>query len=118
MSNYRGITLLDVVGKLFHKILANRLLQHAHPLHTSQNAFRRGHSVRAHLLQLLHQPGGASIAPMPSAWTGPGTCARRMTPCGGTACCASSGTWGFVAVCGSRWMLCMPSRCGWCTWGG
>jgi hypothetical protein len=29
MANYRGITLLDVVSKLFHKVLAARLLRHA-----------------------------------------------------------------------------------------
>jgi hypothetical protein len=47
MSNYRGITLLDVVGKLFHQVLANRLLRHAEAsglLPTAQNAFRRGRS--------------------------------------------------------------------------
>ncbi len=29
VGNYRGITLLDVVGKLFHKVLAGRLARHA-----------------------------------------------------------------------------------------
>ena len=52
MSNYRGITLLEVVGKLFHKVLANRLLRHAEDaglLHTAQNAFRRGRSCDEHI---------------------------------------------------------------------
>ena len=52
MSNYRGITLLDVVGKLFHKVLANRLLRHAEErglLSTAQNAFRRGRSCDEHI---------------------------------------------------------------------
>jgi hypothetical protein len=41
MGNYRGITLLDVVSKLFHKVLANRLVKYAEGrglLHTAQNA--------------------------------------------------------------------------------
>jgi hypothetical protein len=48
MGNYRGITLLDVVSKLFHKVLANRLVKYAEGkglLHTAQNAFRRGRST-------------------------------------------------------------------------
>jgi hypothetical protein len=52
MSNYRGITLLDVVGKLFHKVLANRLLCHAEAsglLPTAQNAFRQGRSCDEHI---------------------------------------------------------------------
>jgi hypothetical protein len=52
MSNYRGITLLDVVGKLFHKVLANRLLRHAEAiglLPTAKNAFRRGRSCDEHI---------------------------------------------------------------------
>ena len=52
MANYRGITLLDVVSKLFHKVLANRLLQHAERhglLHEAQNAFRPGRSTDEHI---------------------------------------------------------------------
>jgi hypothetical protein len=52
MSNYWGITLLDVVGLLFHKVLANRLLRHAEAsrlLPTAQNAFRRGRSCDEHI---------------------------------------------------------------------
>jgi hypothetical protein len=52
MSNYRGITLLDVVSKLFHKVLANRLLEYAEDnnlLHTAQNAFRKKRCTDDHL---------------------------------------------------------------------
>jgi hypothetical protein len=53
MGNYRGITLLlDVVSKLFHKVLANRLVKHAESnglLHTAQNAFRSGRSTDDHV---------------------------------------------------------------------
>jgi hypothetical protein len=56
MGNYRGITLLDVVSKLFHKVLAacrNRLVKHAESnglLHTAQNAFRSGRSTDGHVM--------------------------------------------------------------------
>jgi hypothetical protein len=52
MGNYRGITLLDVVSKLFHKVLANRLVQHVENhglLNTAQNAFRPGRSTDDHV---------------------------------------------------------------------
>jgi hypothetical protein len=52
MNNYRGITLLDVVSKLFHKVLANRMLGYAEThglLDTAQNAFRKGRSTDDHI---------------------------------------------------------------------
>jgi hypothetical protein len=55
MANYRGITLLDVVGKLFHKVLvvlAKRLLRYAEDnslLSNTQNAFRPDRGTGDHL---------------------------------------------------------------------
>ena len=43
-GNYRGMTLLSVVGKVFCKILNDRLVQHIHEgqaLHEGQAGFRR-----------------------------------------------------------------------------
>jgi hypothetical protein len=47
-NNYRGITLLSVVGKLTNKVIANRLIGAAEEhelLHEAQNAFRPGWQV-------------------------------------------------------------------------
>jgi hypothetical protein len=52
MANYRGITLLDVVSKLFHKVLAKRLLRYAEDnslLSNTQNAFRPDRGTDDHL---------------------------------------------------------------------
>ena len=42
-GNYRGITLLNVVGKLYSRVINNRLLKHIelnHMLHEGQGGFR------------------------------------------------------------------------------
>jgi hypothetical protein len=55
MANYRGITLLDTISKLFKRVLADRLLAYAEEtnmLHEAQNAFRRGRSTDQHIYTL------------------------------------------------------------------
>jgi hypothetical protein len=55
MANYRGITLLDTISKLFNRVLADRLLTYAEEttmLHEAQNAFRRGRSTDQHIYTL------------------------------------------------------------------
>ena len=54
-NNYRGITLLNVVGKLFNKVLIYRLLywfEEHNKLSESQKGFRSGHSCVDNLLVL------------------------------------------------------------------
>ena len=46
-GNYRGITLLNLVGKLYSRIINNRLLKYlesTHNLHEGQGGFRIGRS--------------------------------------------------------------------------
>ena len=43
-GNYRGITLLSVVGNVFCKILNNRMVQHLGVLHEGQAVFRMNRS--------------------------------------------------------------------------
>ena len=69
MGNYRGITLLDVVSKLFHKVLANRLVKYAEGrglLHTAQNAFRRGRSTDDHVYCLSEVVKGRQRGGLPT----------------------------------------------------
>ena len=45
--NYRGITLFNVVGKLYSRVINNHLLKHLelnHMLHEGQGGFRLGRS--------------------------------------------------------------------------
>ncbi len=52
MANCRAITLLDVVSKLFHKVLASRLMDHVEEhtlLSNTQNAFRPDRSTDDHV---------------------------------------------------------------------
>jgi hypothetical protein len=54
-NNYRGITLLNVVGKVINKVLATRLAAAADAhglLHEAQNAFRPGRSCDDHVFAL------------------------------------------------------------------
>jgi exonuclease III len=68
-SNYRGITLLDVVSKVFCRILANRLNHHvnytAYRLADEQNGFREDRNCHDHIYAVselmhdtLHPPQG------------------------------------------------------------
>jgi hypothetical protein len=69
MGSYRGITLLDVVSKLFHKVLANRLVKHAESnglLHTAQNAFRSGRSTDDHVYCLSEVVKGRQRGGLPT----------------------------------------------------
>ncbi len=57
-NNYRGITLLSVVGKLTNKVIANRLIgavEEHELLHEAQNAFRPGRSTDDHIFITLSQ---------------------------------------------------------------
>ena len=65
MANYRGITLLDVISKLFNKILANRIIDHVEAndlLHEGQNAFRKGRSTDEHIYTLSQVAKGRQRA--------------------------------------------------------
>ena len=59
-SNYRGITLLPTIGKVFEHILLTRLTRYAEKhglLHNNQNAFRKNRSTDEHffaLMQAIH----------------------------------------------------------------
>jgi len=51
LGNYRGITIIDLVLKLYMKILLNRMADVLDPhLRASQNGFRRGRSTIQHIL--------------------------------------------------------------------
>ena len=52
-DNYRGISLMSIVGKVYNRILLNRLQRFIDPLldHT-QNGFRRGRATTGHILAL------------------------------------------------------------------
>ena len=55
MNNYRGITLLSVVGKLHNRILNHRLTEVfdvGNVIHEAQNGFRRDRSCPDHILTL------------------------------------------------------------------
>ena len=54
-GNYRGITLLNVVGKLYSRVINNRLLKHLelnHMLHEGQGGFRLGRSCIDNIFSL------------------------------------------------------------------
>jgi hypothetical protein len=54
-GNYRGITLLSCLGKLFSKVLNERLIQHLEDcssLHESQNGFRPARNCVEHIFSL------------------------------------------------------------------
>lgn len=54
-KSYRGISLLNVVGKIYRRVLANRLSRFAEQhglLHEGQNGFRQGRSTVDHILTL------------------------------------------------------------------
>ena len=54
-GNYRGITLLNVVGKLYSRVINNRLLKHLglnHLLHEGQGGFRMGRSCINNIFSL------------------------------------------------------------------
>ena len=54
-GNYRGITLLNVVGKLYSRVINNRLLKHLelnHLLHEGQGGFRIGRSCIDNIFSL------------------------------------------------------------------
>ena len=54
-GNYRGITLLNVVGKLYSRVINNRLLKHLelnHLLHEGQGGFRLGRSCIDNIFSL------------------------------------------------------------------
>ena len=52
-SNYRGISLMSLVGKLYNKVLLNRIRGEVEPLlHYNQNGFRPGRSTVQYVLSL------------------------------------------------------------------
>ena len=56
-GNYRGITLLNVLGKLYSRVINNRQLKHIelnHMLHEGQDGFRLGRSC-IHYISSLNE---------------------------------------------------------------
>ena len=52
-DNYRGISLMSIVGKVYNRILLNRLQPFIDPLlDYTQNGFRRGRATTGHILAL------------------------------------------------------------------
>ena len=52
-DNYRGISLMSIVGKVYNRILLNRLQPFVDPLlDNSQNGFRRGRAATGHILAI------------------------------------------------------------------
>lgn len=55
-SNYRGLTLLDTMGKVFERVLLHRLapfIERNGLLHTNQNAFRKWRGTEEHCFSLM-----------------------------------------------------------------
>ena len=58
VSNYRPISLLSIVSKVFERCVYKRLIAHVSiNLHHLEFGFLRGKSTTAHLLQVLHEIG-------------------------------------------------------------
>ena len=56
VSNYRPISLLSVVLKVFERCIYNRLIDHVHgQIYELQYGFLRGRSTTSQLLHVLHQ---------------------------------------------------------------
>ena len=52
-ANYRGISLMSLVGKLYNRVLLNRIRGKIEPLlHYNQESFRPGQSIVQHVLSL------------------------------------------------------------------
>jgi hypothetical protein len=103
-NNYRGITLLSVVGMLTNKVIANRLIgavEEHELLHEAQNAFRPGRSTDDHIFTLSQLVRGrknrnqrtyAFFLDLQKAYD---------TGCGGMACCMCCGRRASEASCGT-----------------
>ena len=110
-----------MVGKLFHKVLANRLLRHAEErglLSTAQNAFRRGRSCDEHIFcvsqavqgrQRMAKPTYAFFLDLRKAYD-------TVWRDGLLYKLWNMGIRG--KVCGSMWTRCMPDQNGRCAWTG
>jgi hypothetical protein len=58
VSNYRPISLLSIVSKVFERCMYNRLVEHVSiNIHQLQFGFVRGKSTTGHLLQVLQEIG-------------------------------------------------------------
>jgi hypothetical protein len=58
VSNYRPISLLSIVSKVFERCVYNRLIEHVSiNIHQLQFGFLRGKSTTAQLLQVLQEIG-------------------------------------------------------------
>ena len=109
-GNYRGITLLNVVGKLYSWVMNNRLLKHLelnHLLHEGQGGFRMGRSSIDNIFSLSELIQGR-IREGNSTFAFSLTLRKPMTQYGWMGCGTKRGKW-VSKVCCARWLgLYMP----------
>ena len=87
-GNYRSITLLNVVGKLYSRVINNRLLKHLelnHLLHEGQGGFRKGRSCIDNIFPLVELIQGR-IREGKSTFAFSLTLRKPMTQYGGKGC--------------------------------
>jgi hypothetical protein len=110
MGNYRGITLLDdVVSKLFHKVLANRLVKHA----ASNGPAAHGPECLPAMCTASVRPSKAGSAVGSQRTHSSWISARRMIQCGGMpspplGCCISCGIRASGGRSGGTYAPCTP----------
>ena len=101
-GNYRGITLLNVVGKLYSRVINNRLLKHLelnHLLHEGQGGFRMGRSCIDNIFSLSELIQGR-IREGKSTFAFFLTLRKPMTQYGGMGCGTKCGKWVSKVSCG------------------
>jgi hypothetical protein len=111
MGNYRGITLLDVVSKLFHKVLANRLVNGTLRAMACCTRPRMPSGVAAPRMTMCtasvrSSKAGSAVGSQRthSSWIS----ARRMIQCGGMGCCISCGIRASGGRSGRAYAPCTP----------
>jgi hypothetical protein len=79
MSKYRGITMLDMVIKLFHKVLANRLVSHAEALGLLPRmpSGGAGPAASTSTASARWPRAGSACACQPTPFSGPQESARK-----------------------------------------
>ena len=101
-GNYRGITLLNVVGKLYSRVINNRQLKRLelnHLLHEGQGGFRMGRSCIDNIFSLNELTQGR-IREGRSTFAFFLMLRKPMTPYGGMGCVTKCGKWVSKVSCG------------------